>query len=50
METKLALVYLLSQFNLKVVPKTPVPIKIIQKGFNISIDGGFWLGLEKRTM
>jgi len=49
METKLALVYLLSRFSLKVVAKTPIPIKIIQKGFNMSIDGGFWLGLEKRT-
>jgi hypothetical protein len=50
METKLALVYLLSRFSLKVVTKTPVPIKIIQKGFNMSIDGGFWLGLEKRNL
>jgi hypothetical protein len=49
METKLALVYLLSRFSLKVIAKTPVPIKIIQKGFNMSIAGGFWLGLEKRT-
>jgi hypothetical protein len=49
METKLALVYLLSRFSVKVVAKTPVPIKIIQKGFSMSIDGGFWLGLEKRT-
>jgi len=50
METKLALAYLLSRFSLKVVAKTPVPIKIIQKGFNMSIVGGFWLGLEKRTL
>ena len=50
METKLALVYLLSRFSLKVVTKTPVPIKIIQKGLNMSIDGGFWLGLEKRNL
>ncbi|XP_023721087.1 cytochrome P450 9e2 isoform X3 [Cryptotermes secundus] len=48
METKLALVYLLSQFTLKVVSRTPVPIRIVQKGFNMSIDGGFWFGLEKR--
>lgn len=50
METKLALVYLLSRFTLKVVAKTPVPIKIVQKGFSMSIDGGFWLGLEKRNL
>jgi hypothetical protein len=49
METKLALAFLLSQFNLRMVAKTPVPMKIVQKGFNMSIDGGFWLGLEKRN-
>jgi hypothetical protein len=49
MEAKLALAYLLSRFSVKVVAKTPIPIKIVQKGFNMSIDGGFWLGLEKRT-
>ncbi|XP_021918295.1 cytochrome P450 9e2-like [Zootermopsis nevadensis] len=49
METKLALVFLLSRFNLVLVAKTPVPIKIVQKGFNMSIEGGFWLGLEKRN-
>ncbi|XP_021918281.1 cytochrome P450 9e2-like isoform X1 [Zootermopsis nevadensis] len=49
METKLALVSLLSRFNVVLVAKTPVPIKIVQKGFNMSIEGGFWLGLEKRN-
>jgi hypothetical protein len=49
MEIKLALVFLLSQFSLKVVAKTPVPIKIIHKGFVMSIEGGCWLGLEKRN-
>jgi hypothetical protein len=49
METKSVLAQLLSHFNMKVVSKTPIPIKIIQKGFNISVEGGFWVGLEKRT-
>ncbi|XP_069676312.1 cytochrome P450 9e2-like [Periplaneta americana] len=49
MEVKLAVVHLLSRFTLKVVAKTPVPLKIVQKGFNMSIDGGFWLGLDKRS-
>jgi hypothetical protein len=49
METKLALAFLLSRFNLCMVAKTPVPMKIVQKGFNMSIDGGFWLGLERRN-
>jgi cytochrome P450 family 9 len=48
MEAKIALVQLLSYFNLKVVPKTPIPIQITKKGFNMTVDGGFWLGLEKR--
>jgi hypothetical protein len=49
MECKLALVYLLSRFNLRVVAKTPMPMKIIQAGFNMSVKGGFWFGLELRS-
>jgi hypothetical protein len=49
METKLALAHLLARFNLKVVAKTPLPLKVIQKGFNVTVEGGFWLGLQKRT-
>lgn len=49
METKSLLAHLLSRFSIKVVSKTPIPIKIIQKGFNVTAEGGFWLGLEKRT-
>jgi cytochrome P450 len=49
MEAKIALVHLLAHFNLKVVPKTPIPIRITKKGFNMTVDGGFWLGLEQRV-
>ena len=49
METKLVLVYMLSQFNIKPVAKTPKKIKIVQKGFNMTISGGFWMGLETRN-
>jgi hypothetical protein len=49
MEAKIALVHLLSRFNLKVVSKTPIPIKITKRGFNMTVDGGFWLGLEQRV-
>ncbi|XP_069676219.1 cytochrome P450 9e2-like [Periplaneta americana] len=49
METKLALAYLLSRFSIKVVPKTPIPIKIEQKGFTITAKGGYWLGLQRRS-
>lgn len=49
MESKLALVHLLSQFNIRVIAKTPLPMKIIQTGFNLSVEGGFWFGLELRS-
>ena len=49
MESKIALVHLLSRFNLKVVSRTPIPIRITKKGFNLTVDGGFWLGLEHRV-
>jgi hypothetical protein len=39
----------LSRFNLRVVSKTPIPIQITKKGFNMTVDGGFWLGLEQRV-
>jgi hypothetical protein len=50
MESKVALVQLLSRFNIRVVSKTPIPIKITKSGFNMTVDGGFWLGLEERVM
>jgi hypothetical protein len=49
MESKVALVQLLSRFNVKVVSKTPIPIQITKNGFNMTVDGGFWLGLEQRV-
>jgi hypothetical protein len=49
MEAKVALVQLLSRFNLTVVPKTPIPIQLSKKGFNTTVDDGFWLGLEQRV-
>jgi len=49
MESKVALVQLLSRFNLRVVSKTPIPIQITKNGFNMTVDGGFWMGLERRV-
>jgi len=49
MESKAALVQLLSHFNLRVVSRTPIPIEITKNGFNMTVDGGFWLGLEQRV-
>lgn len=48
-ESKLALVQLLSRFNIRVIAKTPLPMKITQTGFNMSVEGGFWFGLELRS-
>lgn len=45
----MALVHLLSRFNVRVVAKTPMPMKIIQAGFSMSVEGGFWFGLELRS-
>ena len=49
MESKVALVQLLSRFNLTVVSRTPIPIQITKKGLNMTVDGGFWMGLEQRV-
>jgi hypothetical protein len=49
MEGKIAMVQLLSRFNLKVVPKTTIPIQISKRSFNMTVDGGFWLGLQQRV-
>jgi hypothetical protein len=49
MEAKIAIVQLLTRFNLKIVTKTPIPIQISKRGFNMTVDGGFWLGLEQRV-
>jgi hypothetical protein len=49
MESKVAMVQLLSRFNFRVVSKTPIPIQITKNGFNMTVDGGFWLGLEQRV-
>jgi hypothetical protein len=49
MESKVALVQLLSRFNVRVVSRTPIPIQISKKEFNMTVDGGFWLGLEQRV-
>ncbi|XP_069676206.1 cytochrome P450 9e2-like [Periplaneta americana] len=49
MEAKIALVHLLTRFNLKVVAKTPIPIQITKRNFTMTVDGGFWLGLEQKA-
>ncbi|KAJ8892003.1 hypothetical protein PR048_004568 [Dryococelus australis] len=46
METKVALVHLLSRFDFQVIDKTPLPIKLTN---SMNIEGGFWLGITPRN-
>ncbi|XP_063233597.1 uncharacterized protein LOC134537257 [Bacillus rossius redtenbacheri] len=46
METKVALVHLLSRFDFQVIDKTPLPIKLTD---TMQVEGGFWLGLAPRN-
>nr|CAD7599514.1 unnamed protein product [Timema genevievae] len=48
MEVKLALVHLLHNFNLQPTSKTPIPLQITRKSLNMTVDGGFWIGIEPR--
>nr|CAD7416316.1 unnamed protein product [Timema poppensis] len=48
MESKVVLVYLISKFNLKVVDKTPIPVRLSKNNAVPEPEGGFWLGLELR--
>nr|CAD7602411.1 unnamed protein product [Timema genevievae] len=48
MESKVALVYIMSRFNLKVIDKTPIPVRLSKNNAGPEPEGGFWLGLELR--
>nr|CAD7440776.1 unnamed protein product [Timema bartmani] len=48
MEVKLALVHLLHNFNLRPTSKTPIPLQITRKSLNMTVDGGFWIGIEPK--
>ncbi|KAK7788924.1 hypothetical protein R5R35_014076 [Gryllus longicercus] len=47
MEAKIALIYLLANFDLCRVEKTPEKV-VFDKSFNLAIEGGFWVGLTPR--
>ncbi|KAK4874002.1 hypothetical protein RN001_013362 [Aquatica leii] len=49
MESKILIFFLLSKFNLRRIERTPVPLKIAKATINFVAEGGFWLGLERRT-
>ncbi|GLH12228.1 Cytochrome P450 9e2 [Gryllus bimaculatus] len=48
MEVKVAVMYLLAHFELRVVERTPIDLHLSTNTFNITVDGGFWLGIEPR--
>ncbi|XP_049855001.1 cytochrome P450 9e2-like isoform X2 [Schistocerca gregaria] len=50
MEAKTVLLYLTSQFNIEVVSKTPIPLKLDPgNSVSLSIKGGAWLGIRQRS-
>ncbi|XP_072748313.1 cytochrome P450 9e2-like [Anoplolepis gracilipes] len=48
METKILVSHLLQKFILKKTAKTVDPVIYNKREFNLTPDGGFWIGLEKR--
>ncbi|KAK4878885.1 hypothetical protein RN001_011391 [Aquatica leii] len=50
METKVLYFYLLAKFNIVVVDKTVVPLKVAKSSFQLTSQGGFWLGLTSRNL
>ncbi|GFG34391.1 hypothetical protein Cfor_10820 [Coptotermes formosanus] len=47
LETKVALVHLLSHFDLHTTPKTQLPVRLARK-FEMTVEGGFWCGFKLR--
>ncbi|KAF2890585.1 hypothetical protein ILUMI_15588 [Ignelater luminosus] len=48
LETKTVLFCILSKFEITVVEKSPVPLKLARDQINLLAEGGFWFGLEPR--
>ncbi|XP_017770172.1 PREDICTED: cytochrome P450 9e2-like [Nicrophorus vespilloides] len=48
METKTVFFHILSKFEITVTSKTVIPVRISKKQFNLTSDGGYWLGLKPR--
>jgi hypothetical protein len=47
LETKVALVHLLSCFELHTTSKTKLPLRLAKK-FEMTVEGGFWCGFKLR--
>ena len=48
LESKLLIVNLLAKYNVVVITKTQIPIKLKPNQFSLSVEKGFWLGFEPR--
>lgn len=49
LEMKLLLFHLIEKFEIVPIAKTQIPLKIDRKQINLSAEGGFWVGLKRRT-
>ncbi|KAG5895439.1 hypothetical protein JTB14_037598 [Gonioctena quinquepunctata] len=47
LEAKIVTFHILSQFEFVPVKKTPIPLIISKKTFNMAPEGGFWLGMKR---
>ncbi|CAK9813269.1 Cytochrome P450 9e2 [Anthophora plagiata] len=50
MEAKIVIAYLLHRFRLKPTEKTKIPVEFSRTNFSLSLDDGFWIGLERRNL
>ena len=50
LEAKILLIYLFSKFDVVVIEKTEIPLKLSPKKTTMSPLNGFWLGLKRRTV
>ncbi|XP_063916065.1 cytochrome P450 9e2-like [Zophobas morio] len=49
LETKILFFYVLSHFRIVPVQKTPIPLVLCKKQFNLNAKNGYWLGLKRRS-
>ncbi|KAF2888228.1 hypothetical protein ILUMI_17945 [Ignelater luminosus] len=50
LETKTVLFCILSKFEITVVERSPIPLKLAKDQLNLSAEGGFWFGLGQRKI
>lgn len=50
MEAKTGICYLLKKFEIVVVDKTEIPVKLGGSQFQLTSQNGFWLGLKPKQI